>query len=530
VALTKIDMVDEEWLELVTDDVEQFAAGTFLEGAPIVPVSSLTGDGIENFVATLDEISKAVPPRSSSGIFRLPVDRVFSMKGFGTVITGTLISGKVQVGDGILVYPTGLTSKVRGIQVHNQSTETAEVGMRTAINFQGLDRSAVNRGDVLAHAGELRPSYMVDVQFHYLASNKKRLKNRTRIRFHSGTSEILGLVCLLDADEIDPGTRTVAQIRLDAPVALVRDDRFVARSYSPVFTIGGGKVLNPVPVKHKRFRSDIVEGLANLVDTDVEGIIVHHVAASGYRGVSFGDLKLMANRNEKQLAQDLQQLLSKRVILQADRENRIYIHGETFERLKVETIGLLEGFHQKNPLKQGMSKEELKSRLPPLVGAKLFNLLMNQMGKDGAVVQEEDLVRLTGHKVSLAHDQADLRRKFLDAYTEGGLTPPYFRELVRAVDIDPAAAKDVLQLLIDEGHILRTKDDLYFHKSAIGDLEQRLVAFLEENGEITTPQFKEMTGASRKFVIPLLEFFDARNVTIRIGDSRKLRKTGTKQG
>ena len=388
VALTKCDLVDEEWLEVVIDDVRDFLQGTFLEEAPIMPVSSVSGKGIPEFVKVLDEFSATIPPRSPSGLFRLPVDRVFTMKGFGTVITGTLISGRVSVGDTIMIYPSGIRSKVRGIQVHNQGVNIAEAGMRTAINFQGLDRTSVNRGDVLADPGALRSSYMIDISIHFLHSNKKPVKNRSRIRFHTGTSEVLGIIALLEKEEILPGETTVAQIRLDSPIAVVKDDRFVIRSYSPIRTIGGGHVLNPVPPKHKSFRSEIVEGLKNLVAQAPEETITYYVEESGYRGVSFSDLKIMTNLPDKQLDSAIQGLMSKKTVMCADREKKVYIHQNNFRKLKNETLNYLNSYHQANPLKAGMPKEELKSKHPATMDSKLFNLVFNRMIKDNEIVSD----------------------------------------------------------------------------------------------------------------------------------------------
>ena len=282
VAVTKIDMVDEEWLELVIDDISGFTQGTFLEDQPVLPVSSVTGQGIQAFAETLDTISAQIPERPPSNIFRLPIDRVFTMKGFGTVITGTLVSGQIQVGDTIMIYPSAITSKVRGLQVHNQRVEQASSGLRTAINFQGLEKAAVNRGEVLSTPGTLKPSYMVDGAIHYLSSNKKPLKNRTQVRFHTGTSEIMGNIILIDREALDPGQATVAQIRLDTPVALVKDDRYVIRSYSPVRTIGGGKVINPIPLKHKRHNTDIITGLEKLAAAAPEEAVQLNIAACGF--------------------------------------------------------------------------------------------------------------------------------------------------------------------------------------------------------------------------------------------------------
>jgi selenocysteine-specific elongation factor len=365
---------------------------------------------------------------------------------------------------------------------------------------------------------------MQDVSLDYLDSNKKPIKNRARIRFHTGTSEVMGILALLDRDELAPGDKTVAQIRLDEPVAVVRDDRFVIRSYSPVRTVGGGRILNPVPVKHKRFREEVITGLNGILETVPEPIISFHAASTGYQGVSFSDLKLMTNLADKKLETVISALLSKKELMLIDRDNRVYIHGRSFEHIRKETTAHLEAYHAAKRLKAGMPKEELKSKLPAILGQKLFTLIINHMVKEETLVVEEETVRLATHKVSLAADQSGVREKILASYRESGLQPPYFKELSKTYDIDPADARDVLFLLVDGGDIIKVKEDLYFDARAVAELEGRLVKFLQENGEITTPQFKDMTGASRKYVIPLIEYFDSQNVTIRIGDIRKLRK------
>ncbi len=523
VVLTKVDMVDEEWLELVMDDVRTFAKGTFLENAPILPVSSVTGQGIPELVQALETLSASIPERSTTNLFRLPVDRVFTMKGFGTVITGTLISGMIRVGDPVMIYPVGVTSKVRGIQVHNASVDQAVSGMRTAINFQGLEKTAINRGDVLSSPNALTPSYMIDTVCQYLGSNKKPIKNRTRIRFHTGTSEVLGNLILLDSEELEPGSTTVVQLRLDAPVVLVKDDRFVIRSYSPVRTIGGGSVLNPVPQKHKRFKTEVVTGIQQLVDMPPEDVIVSHARESGYQGIRYSDLRIMTNTSDKKLDGFLTRLLSDKILIMVDREQRIYVHHTCFEHLMEEAGVLLATFHKANPLKAGMSKEELKSRLPSYVGPRLFTLMIQQMVKTHQAVQEENMVHLSTHVVSLGQDQTDVREKILDIYKKEWLTPPYFKEFCKTQNLDDARARAVLHVLVDEGLIIRIREDMYFHRDAIDDIRKKLVDFLMVHGEISTPQFKDMTGASRKFVIPIIEYFDSRNVTIRVGDIRKLR-------
>jgi selenocysteine-specific elongation factor len=524
VVLSKIDMVDEEWRELALEDVKDFTKGTFLQESPIIPVSSTTGQGIDDFIKTLDALCTRIPERLPSSLFRLPVDRVFTMRGFGTVITGTLVSGKVRVGDDIMIYPSGITSRVRGIQVYNQSVNEAQAGMRTAVNFQGLEKSAVSRGEVLSNPGALKSSYMIDVWAHLLKSNQKPLKNRTQVRFHSGTSEILANLILLDRQEILPGESVAAQMRLDAPVALVKDDHFVIRSYSPIRTIGGGQVINPIPPKHKRFKLEIVKALSDLAAKAPEEVIAYHLRESGYRGVSFSDLKIMSNVSEKQLEAIMQQLLSNKKVIAADKEKRTYIHEEVFNNLMQTIVEYLENYHNANPLKAGMLKEELKSKFPASMGPKLFNLAFNQLNKDDKIVQEGKTVRLVRHKVSLKIDQADAHKKILTTYSSSGLTPPYFKDLAKSLNMDTAQAKDVLKLLVDEGKLIKVKEDLYFHKEAVDAFKKKLIDYLTAHEEITTPKLKEIAGVTRKYLIPIIEYFDSQNVTIRVGDVRKLRR------
>lgn len=524
VALTKIDMVDEEWLELATDDVQSFVKGTFLQDSPIVRVSSLNGQGLPEFVKALESLCETVPERSSKGLFRLPVDRVFTMKGFGTVITGSLVFGNVRVGDTIMIYPSGIQSKVRGIQVHNQSVDQATAGMRTAINFQGLDRHAIKRGDVLGGVNTLKPSYMVDIVLEYIGFDKKPLKNRTKIRFHTGTSEILGHVILLDREELAAGETVVAQLRLEAPVSVVKDDRFVIRSYSPIRTIGGGQIINPVPRKHKRFKGAVVADLKRLADSEPGETLTFHIKESGLRGVAFSDLIIMTNIVESELERHLQHLLSEKVIVQVDRENRIFAHGSVFDELRHKTVRILEVYHKDYPLKAGMSKEALKSELPKELGPKAFNLLLQQLIKSNTIVQAKEVIRLSGHSVALEADHKDIRYKIEQAYLDSGLQPPYFRDLVASMGQNSDRVRDVLDHMLAEGVLVKVREDLYFHKDVLEDVKNRLVSYLKANTEITTPQLKEMVGVSRKYLIPIIEYFDSAKVTIRVGDVRRLRE------
>ena len=526
IALTKIDLVDEELMELAIEDVRDFTRGTFLEDAPIVPVSSTTGQGIDLFKSTLDRICHEIPERPFSPIFRLPVDRVFSMKGFGTVITGTLASGKIDTGENIMIFPSRITSKVRGIQVHGKSVDTVAAGTRTAVNFQGLDREAINRGDVLSTPDTLHPSHMVDAEFIYLKNNPKPAKARTRIRFHSGTSEILGNLVLLDREELLPGDTACVQIRLESPVCCLKGDRFVLRNYSPIKTIGGGQVLNPMPKKHKLFDQKILQGLTGLIESSDEETLSFFIEESGFQGAPFADLRLMTHLSDKKLDSLLQKMLASRTIVLADKERRVYVHGSMFDLLAAQMTEKLTDYHRLNPLKEGMPKQELKSKFRALKDkdSKLFPLVIARLAKDGQVEQEQNTVRLATHEVALQIDQEEVKQKIAAVYKQSGLTPPFFRTICTDLDVDQKNATDVLHMLIDEKILVKTKDDLYFDGEEIAKLEQRLVEFLKEKGEITTPEFKDMINISRKFVIPLIEYFDSINLTIRIGDTRQLRK------
>lgn len=364
---------------------------------------------------------------------------------------------------------------------------------------------------------------MVDVNLRYLAGNKKSLKNRNRIRFHTGSSEVIGTIALLDRGELSAGDTAPVQIRLDAPVTTVKDDKFVIRSYSPIRTIGGGEIINPIPVKHKRHKIDTARQLAGLIQKDPREVAMYHIFHSGYRCISLNELKIMTNLSEKKILSHLQTFLSEKRIIQVDKDRKTYIHEENFETFKQEVIRILKRFHEKNPLKSGMSKEELRTKFPGETGGKLFTLTLNRLSEEGKIVVEGEYVKLREHTVSLAQDQTTIKEKIRETYEAAGLTPPYFRDLIQELGVDSKQAQDVLNLLIGEGIIVKVKEDLYFPKKDIDALSEKLVRFLKENKEISTPRFKELTGLSRKYMISLLEYFDSIHLTLRIGDIRKLR-------
>ena len=521
VVLTKIDMVDDEWLELVKEDVAGYLSGTFLVDAPMVEVSSVTGEGLNDLIKILDELVNDLPARDSGYFFRLPVDRVFTMKGFGTVITGTTISGKIGVGDETTIYPQCINARIRGIQVHNNDVDEVQAGLRTAINLQGLEKAMIRRGNVVAYKDSLRSTYMIDVYFKLLSSAARRLKNRAKVRFHSGTTEIISTVVLLDRDELEKGDACFAQLRLDEPTAVLRGDRYVLRSYSPVRTIGGGTVLNALPTKRKRFSQAVLSGMKSLHEGNLDKIIELFISLGRFQGVEQKELQFLINLSEKKLDAALQALKAQNRVIQYDKEGRVIIHADFLKKAEDEIVEIITKYHKDNPLKSGFLKEELRSRIKGARNPKLFNHIINRLVKGGIIVLEKELVRLKGHQVILAQDQKKIRQKLENIYGDAGLKPPYFKE----VKADFAGnVEEVLEVMVKEGVLLKIKEDLYFHRKAVEDLEGRLVDFLKKNGEITTPNLKEITGASRKYTIPLIEYFDQTQLTVRVGDSRVLRK------
>lgn len=527
VVLTKIDMVeDPDWIEMVQEDVAQFLKGTFLEGSPILPVSAVTGEGIPELKEALTRLVETVEARSPEGPFRLSVDRVFTMKGFGTVVTGTSTAGKLHIGDPVMIYPPGHKTKVRGLQVHSQEVEEVLPGRRTAINLQSIERAIIQRGDVVATPGSLVATHMVDVYLDLLKSAPRPLKHRAKVRFHTGTAEHLGTVILLDREELLPAESAFVQIRLDHPVAALRGDRFVLRSYSPVQTVGGGTILHPLPRKHKGHdKREAAVALKTLLDSAETDIILWHILDAGWTGLTEHELQVRANVSPKLLEKALQRFISQKQVILYDKENRKLLHPESMEQLEQAIVEQLTDYHQRFPLKTGMLKEELSAQLPRPVDVKLYNFVLRHLAEQNVLAQEMEWVRLMTHKVDLTRDEEAIREKIEKAFREGGLQPPFFKDVAEKLPGTPRQHQDVLQWMISKGIIAKTKEDLYFHTSALSDLQERLVAFLKEHGEISTPQFKEMTGASRKYTIPLLEYFDMQKVTIRIGDMRRLRES-----
>ena len=520
VALTKADLVEPDWLELVKDDVATLVRGTFLEGAPIQSVSAKTGEGLPELRQALRRLAEAVPERGVDQLPRLPIDRVFTVKGFGTVVTGTLMAGRLAADDRVQVFPKGVEAKIRGLQTHGHPVPEARAGQRTAVNLQGVERAAIDRGNVLGLAGTLVPSLLVDGTLELLEDAPRPVKSRTRVRFHAGTSEIMARVLLLDRPELEPGQTAFARFRLEAPLVVLPGDRFVVRSYSPIVTIGGGTLLDVDPPRFKRKAPALVAHLTLLQTGSPEAVLEEHVRHVGASGVRLQTLSGRVPFGPGKLRGLLDGLVAGGRVLVVDRD--WYLHPESFARLRALAVGALEAFHRANPLKPGMSREELRGRAGG-AGERVFASLLATLEAEGVVTTERDKVRLTAHEVRLSAEQQRAVDRAEEEFLRAGAAPPSPEEALAHAGIRGDEEHELFQVLVQGGTLVRVKESLFFHARALETIQEKLVALLRERKEIGPGDIKDLLGISRKYAIPLLEFFDARRVTVRVGERRVLR-------
>src|SRR5262250_829743 len=525
VALTKIDMVDPDWLELVQEDTAEFLRGTFLEGKPIVPVSSRTGEGLDDLLATLRTLCQPLSPRSTTGPVRLPVDRVFTMRGFGVVVTGTLFSGSLRLEDRMEVLPQRETARVRGLQVHNQSVTEAVAGQRTAVNVQGLEKTALQRGDVLVTPGRFPVTYMLDVTLTLLADAPRPLKHRDRVRFHIGTSEIMGRVMLLDRDEAQPGEEVLAQLHLEEPTVAAAQDRYVLRSYSPIQTIAGGMILNTVPARHRRRRPQVLEQLTVLRDGTAADALAVHLANAEYAGLQWSECLLRSPLDEAALRSVVHSLCEQGIGIAIDDTPPWLLHREQYARARTQIVQLLAEFHRANPLKPAMFTEELRSKFPSMA-EKVFNALLQDLVTAGELDVSRDKVKLARHTVMLSPALQAAIEALEVAFRQAAYQPPSADETLETHKLTQTNNRELLQVLVDQQKLVRLKGDLFYHRDVFAAIEEQLRTYLEEKGEITAGEFRDLMQISRKYAIPLLEHFDNQRLTMRIGDKRVLRKVG----
>jgi selenocysteine-specific elongation factor len=524
VVLTKIDLVDHELLELVKEEVSEIVQDTFLKSAPILSVSSVTGEGIPQLISTLDLLSREIEGRSPDGLFRLPIDRVFIMKGFGTVVTGTMISGNLSLGETVQVLPSGIEGKVRTLQVYNKSVEKAVAGERTALNLQGIETSAIERGDVLTRPNTLKPTQLIDAYLEYLPDAPRPLKHRTKQRFHIGTTLTNASIFLLDREELTPGESGFVQLRLERPVVALPQDRFVIRGSAAIQTVGGGIILDSHPDKHRRLSSSVIADLSLLKDGTGEQALQQHIHHSRMGGITLEDLLNCVEMPPHEVQSIIKKMAEKGALLLIDPEKLKVIEIGQYQGLKALALTQLREFHQRFPMKSGLSKEELRTKLPPEVGVKLFQTLISDLIQSKEVVLEKDKLRLPSHQISSA-DEKGLVKRVEAAVLKGGLQPPSPKELSERWSEREEEVRAIFEHLVHEGVLVKIKGEIYFHRVSFEKLKEDLVAYLKSHQEITTPQFKEMTKASRKYVIPLIEYFDQIKLTLRLGEKRVLRGT-----
>lgn len=524
VVLTKTDLVDEEWLALVQEDIKSFVQGSFLEAAPIIPVSSETGSGINEFLSALENLVLGIDERPSAGFFRLPVDRVFSMKGFGTVVTGTILAGKVSAGDEVEILPGKISARIRGVQVHNKQAESTTAGHRTALNFQGLEKTAIKRGDVITYPDTIIPAQKAVARFEHLKNSPRPLKNRSRVRFHSGTAEITSRVLLLNSDELAPGQSDFIQLVFETPAVLLPHDRYVLRSYSPVNTIGGGEILDNLPPKLKRFSEDTLQRLAVLKEWDLKEVVLLFCKEAGEEGIAFSRLQARCGLQAEKLHGLLDKMLAAETIIAFAKKPLQITFPAVLAEIEKGILDQLQNFHTKNPLNPGLLKEELKTGLPKATNPKLYSFAIEKLVEKGRITMSKEFLSLAEHKPVLQDSQKDLSKKILACYKSAGSTPPTKRELIEKLGSREKETTAMLNHLTREGALVKLNEELFYEAGQLDRLISQTTAHLEKNGEITIKSFKDLTGLSRKFMIPVLEYMDKSKITLRMGDKRVLRK------
>jgi selenocysteine-specific elongation factor len=539
--LTKSDTVDAETLDVVRLEVEEFLRGTFLDNPKaIVAVSSLTGEGLPDLKRAMVEAAAGVQPRDSAAIARLPIDRVFTMKGFGTVVTGTLVAGTIRREEELEVFPTGRRVRVRGAQVHGRSADLAVAGQRTALNLAGASTEDLSRGMTLAPPATFEATRRADVRLRLLSSAPRALHNRARVHFHSYTMESVAEVMLYPRTELDPTAKSAmmprptvalhprkteasqllpgqeAFARLNFPEAalLLPGDRFIIRQFSPVVTIGGGVVLDAAPILRMPGRGDFLDILAG---GNAEAILRARIARRQHQGISMSRLVVESGWTKKVIEAQLAQAVNMGGVVRAGQR---FLDLPALEALRSHIVSKARDFHKNNPLVGGISKEELRTQ----VGAtsEVFEAVAAMLIRDKKLEMAGDLVRLPGHGVVMKDEEAESKKKIEDAFAAAGLKVPALQEVMASLKVDKVRAQKIVTLLLRDKVLIKASDDLVFHRSALEELRRQVAAYKLKSVKIDVAQFKELTGVTRKYAIPLLEYLDRERVTKRVGDLREI--------
>jgi selenocysteine-specific elongation factor len=541
VALTKSDLVDSELLELARAEVEDFVSGSFLEGAPIIPVSSRTGAGIESLKGTLAELAAATRPKSTGEIPRLPVDRAFSIRGFGTVVTGTLVAGEFSIGDEVEILPSAIRTRIRNLQVHGSDTDRALAGQRTAINLQGVNTEQVSRGMVLAPAGRLSSTSMIDARLDLLQSAPRPLVNRARVRFHHGTAEVLARVVVLrghTADDkpgrdwgsepsspgprIEPGESQFVQFRLEQPITALPGDRFIIRSYSPQVTIGGGLIVDAHPEKHRASSRSARANLEQLERADRARQIEVFIEMAGIRGASSSELTSRTGAAEQQIIEFARALGPSGRVLEASTSPLVFISQQACSLLASQVEALLARHHKQQPLSLGLGREELREKLFGTVRPEIFRFVISRLTGSGKVASERDVIRLTSHRPALTGADSEQKDRLEGVIRKAGLQAPTLEEAAASARISVDLSRKLNTVLAAEGKVLRI-GDFVFHATSVENLKMLVRSRKATSPKIDVAVFKQLTGGlTRKYAIPLLEYLDRERITRRIGNDREI--------
>src|SRR6266849_4961790 len=519
VALTKSDMVDSETLELVRLEVEEFLRGSFLEQAPIVPVSAKTGAGLGELRVALSEAAANASAKNAARYFRLPIDLAFAIKGFGAVVTGTLISGSVCPGDEVELFPGSQRLRVRGVQSGGKNVERASAGQRTAVNLAGIEHTALRRGMSLATPGKFRVTRRIDARLELLRSAPK-LKQRVRVHFHSGTSETVAEVFLHASKELTSGQSGLVQLRLQEEVLALAGDRLIVRQFSPVTTIGGGVVLDPL-ARRPTVR-DI--GRVAFLETLERGDNIETLAAMTDRallGLAFDDITARTGWLEQESRAAAKNLVDAGRARKVSAEPLVLLAAKAFDDVHQKIAARVEKFHRENPLLPGISREDLRSSLGRRVRPETFRAALDELLAQKKLETQGEIVKRAGATISLDPEEARAKEQIEKAFATAGLAVPSVKEVLSKLPVEARRAEKILQILLRDKILVRVTPELIFHHDALAQLRDRLSAFKKTKGErISVPGFKELTGITRKYAIPLLEYLDRERVTRRAGDER----------
>jgi len=522
VALTKSDLVDSEMLELVRMEVREFLRGSFLQDAPILPVSSRSGDGLEELKATLARAASGLPERPAGRVFRLPVDRSFTIRGFGTVVTGTLIAGSVAVGEELEILPSGLHARVRGLEVFGKPCRQASAGQRTAVNLHGVEPQAVLRGDLLAPPGTLLTTRLLDVKLEAL-QDEDGINDLMAVRFHHLASEVLGRVRLVGRERLDAGGWGFAQLRLSRMVAALPGDRFILRRPSPAATLGGGVILDNLPRKLRAPDvSDLQRRLASLESPEPSVRLQELVRGAGRRGMDLADLRARSGWHSPALVSVLEPLLKEKKLFQIPGDPPRFLEGAAHEQALGEMVRAVKSFHSLNPLQVGLPMEEIRSRFFRREPGEVFRAFLEEATRRSLLRVDRDLVALAGHRVELREEEAGASRRIEESFRQAGLNPPEVEELIGALALSRTKLESIYFLLLKQGKLIRIKEGRVFHAEALEALKKKVWEYRRVSEVIDVPTFKELSGTTRKNAIPLLEHLDALRVTRRDGNLRRI--------